>query len=108
MKHYRALLTEDAELDLIDLYRYIARQDSVQNADYVIDELEALCSRLSELPDRGHVPAELDRIGVKNYREVNFKPYRVIYEVIGQDVYIHGILDGRRDMQSLLQRRLIR
>ena len=108
MKHYRVLLTEDAELDLIDLYRYIARQDSVQNADYVIDELEALCSRLSELPDRGHVPDELDRIGVKNYREVNFKPYRVIYEIIGQDVYIHGVLDGRRDIQSLLQRRLIR
>ena len=108
MKRYHVLLTEDAELDLIDIYRYIARQDSVQNADYVVDELESLCSQLSELPDRGHVPAELDRIGVKNYREVNFKPYRVIYEVIGQDVYIHGILDGRRDMQSLLQRRLIR
>ena len=108
MKHYRVLLTEDAELDLTDLYRYIARQDSVQNADYVIDEFEALCSRLSELPNRGHMPAELDRIGVKNHREVNFKPYRVIYEVIRQDVFVHCILDGRRDMSSLFQRRLIR
>ena len=36
------------------------------------------------------------------------KPYRVICEVIGRDVYIHCVLDGRRDMQSLLERRLVR
>lgn len=108
MKHYRVRLAEEAELDLIDIYRYISLQDSVENADYVLGQLESLCSRLTELPERGHVPPELDRIDVTNYREVNFKPYRVIYEVIRQDVFIHCILDGRRDMSSLLQRRLIR
>jgi len=108
VKRYRVRLTEDAEQDLIDIYRYIALHDSVENADYVLDQLESLCSRLTDLPERGHVPPELDRIGVTNYREVNFKPYRVIYEVIRQDVFIHCILDGRRDMPSLLERRLIR
>lgn len=108
MKRYRVRLTEDAEQDLIDIYRYIALHDSVENADYVLDQLESLCSRLTELPERSHVPPELDRIGVTNYREVNFKPYRVIYEVIRQDVFIHCVLDGRRDIPSLLERRLIR
>jgi toxin ParE1/3/4 len=108
VKRYRVRLTEDAEKDLIDIYHYIARQDSVVNAEYVLDQLESLCSRLAELPERGHVPPELDRIGVTNYREVYFKPYRVIYEAIRQDVFIHCIIDGRRDMPSLLQRRLIR
>ncbi len=108
MKRYRVRLTEDAEQDLVDIYRYIALHDSMENADYVLDQLESLCSRLTDLPERGHVPPELDRIGVTNYREVNFKPYRVIYEVIRQDVFIHCILDGRRDMPSLLERRLIR
>lgn len=108
MKRYRVRLTEDAEKDLIDINHYIARQDSAENAEYVLDQLESLCSRLAELPERGHVPPELDRIGVTNYREVYFKPYRVIYEVIRQDVFIHCILDGRRDLPSLLQRRLIR
>lgn len=107
MKRYRVRLTEDAEQDLIDIYRYIALRDSVENAD-VLDQLESLCSRLAELPERGHAPPELDRIGVANYREVNFKPYRVIYEVIRQNVFIHCILDGRRDIPSLLERRLIR
>ena len=108
MRRYRVRLTEDAEQDLIDIYRYIARHDSLEDADYVLDQLESLCSRLTELPERGHVPPELDRIAVTNYREVYFKPYRVIYEAIRQDVFIHCILDGRRDMPTLLQRRLIR
>jgi len=108
VKRYRVRLAEDAEQDLIDIYRYIVFHDSVEKAAYVLDQLESLCSRLTELPERGHVPPELDRIGVANYREVYFKPYRVIYEVIRQDVFIHCILDGRRDMQSLLERRLIR
>ena len=108
MKRYRVRIVEDAEQDLVDIYRYVATNDSVDNAEYLLDELESLCLRPAELPLRGHIPPELDRIGVKTYREVHFKPYRVIYEVIGQAVLVHCVLDGRRDMQSLLERRLLR
>ena len=42
------------------------------------------------------------------YREVYFKPYRIIYHARGERVIINLIADGRRDMSVLLQRRLIR
>jgi len=108
VKRYRVRIIEDAEQDLIDIHTYIARHDSAANAEYVMDQLETLCLSLADLPLRGHVPPELARIGVTAYREVHFKPYRVIYEVIGQDVFVHCVLDGRRDLQSLLERRLLR
>ena len=108
MKRYRVRLAEDAEQDLVDIHRFVASHDSAEKAAYVLDQLESICSCLAELPERGHVPAELDRVGVSNFREAHFKPYRVIYEVIKQDVFIHCVLDGRRDMQSLLERRLLR
>lgn len=108
MKRYGIRLSDDAEQDLIEIYRYIALHDSAEKAAYVLDQLESLCSRLAELPERGHLAPELDRIGVANYREVHFKPYRVIYEVVSRDVFVHCVLDGRRDIQSLLERRLIR
>jgi toxin ParE1/3/4 len=108
VKHYRVRLSEEAEQDLIDIYRYIALHDCVENADYVLDQLESICSRLTDMPERGHIPLELDRIGITSHREVNFKPYRVIYEVIRQNVFVHCILDSRRDIPSLLERRLIR
>ena len=108
MKRYRVRLAEDAERDLIDIYRYVAHHDSAEKAAYLQDQLETLCSHLAELPGRGHVPPELDRIGVTVFREVHFKPYRVVYEIVSQDAFIHCVLDERRDMQSLLQRRLLR
>jgi toxin ParE1/3/4 len=60
VKRYRVRLAEDAEQDLIDIYRYAATHDSVDRATYVLDQLELLCSRLADLPERGHVPPELD------------------------------------------------
>jgi toxin ParE1/3/4 len=108
VKRYRVRIIEDAEHDLVDIYHYIALNDSSENADYVLEQLESLCLRLAELPLRGHAPPELNHIGVTNYREVHFKPYRIIYQVIRQDVLIHCVLDGRRDIMSLLERRLLR
>lgn len=108
MKRYRVRISDDAEADIFDIYRFVATEDSVERADYVLEELETLCSSLTTSPSRGHVPPELDRIGVSNFREAHFKPYRVVYEVSGLKVVVHCVLDGRRDMQSLLERRLLR
>jgi toxin ParE1/3/4 len=46
-------------------------------------------------------------LGIKEYRQVFVKPYRLIYRVMGADVVVYVIADGRRDMQSLLTRRLL-
>ena len=59
------------------MHSYIATHDSVEKGVYVVDKVEALCHTLAELPLRGHIPKELERVGVRNYREVH-KPYCVI------------------------------
>ena len=108
MKTYKVRITEDAEQDLMDIFDYIARQDSADNAYHVLDKLEALILSLDENPQRGHCPPELDVRGIKDYKELHFKPYRIIYEIIGTIVVVLGCFDGRRDLQSLLERRLLR
>ncbi|MBP6724717.1 MAG: type II toxin-antitoxin system RelE/ParE family toxin, partial [Halioglobus sp.] len=60
-----------------------------------------------ENPQRGAYPKELMAIGLREYREIFFKPYRIIYRVMDKKVYVMVIADGRRDMQALLQRRLL-
>jgi toxin ParE1/3/4 len=46
-------------------------------------------------------------LGIKEYRQAFFKPYRIIYRVIDEQVVVYVIADGRRDMQTLLSRRLL-
>lgn len=106
-RKYEVLLTEGAEQDLESIYDYIAEFDCKANADHVLDRLLEAVESLSTFPERGVYPKELVAIGVRDYRQTTFKPYRVIYRVMGQKVYIYMIADGRRDMQSLLARRLL-
>jgi len=101
------LLTNDAAHDLNELYNYIAVHDSPRKAGYVLEQIEKTFSTLSEFPERGVYPKELLKLGIRGYREIFFKPYRIIYRVMDKNVYVLLIVDGRRDMQSLLQRRLL-
>ena len=104
---FAVLLTNDAARDLEELYDYIALHDAPQKADYVLEQVEKAFSMLSEFPQRGAYPKELVALGIREYREIFFKPYRIIYRVIGKKIYVLLIVDGRRDMQTLLQRRLL-
>jgi toxin ParE1/3/4 len=104
---FEALLTQDAERDLEDLYNYIAEYDSRQKPDYVLDRLLEVTENLATAPERGLLPGELKALGIREYHQVLFKPYRVIYRRVDQQVIIFVIADGRRDMQSLLSRRLL-
>lgn len=106
-KHYAVVLTQGAEQDLESIYDYIAKTDSLINANYVLDQLLVIAQRLAQLPERGTHPKELLSLGIREYRQIFFKPYRIIYRLIDQCVYIYLIVDGRRDMQALLQRRLL-
>lgn len=104
---FEVLLTEGAEQDFESIHDYISEFDCVVSANYVLDALMNVVESLSKFPERGSYPKELVSLGIKEYRQTFFKPYRVIYRVTGKQVLIYLIADGRRDMQSVLARRLL-
>ena len=67
-----------------------------------------MVASLSNFPERGAVTKELRDVGIRDYREVYFKPWRVIYRVMNGKVVVYLMVDGRRDMQTLLTQRLVR
>ena len=104
---YEVVLTEGAEQDLEAIHDYISEFDCIANANHVLDAVMDVVQSLSKFPERGSYPKELVSLGIKEYRQIFFKPYRVIYRVTGTQVIIYVIADGRRDMQSVLARRLL-
>jgi toxin ParE1/3/4 len=104
---FEVLLTRGAEQDLEAIYDYIREFDGVASANYVLDALMDVVKSLSRFPERGSHPRELVSLGIKEYRQTFFKPYRVIYRVADNKVIIYLIVDGRRDMQAVLARRLL-
>ena len=100
-------LTDDAARDLEEIVDYVSRQDAPDSAEYVLERIGQAFQTSSALPERGSYPRELLELGIRKYREVFFKPYRIIYRVRGDGVYVMVIADGRRDMRALLERRLL-
>lgn len=66
----------------------------------------AVVEGLALFPERGSYPKELAALGIEEYRQTAFKPWRAIHRVIGNRVLIDLIVEGRRNMQSALARRL--
>lgn len=100
-------LTRGAQLDLADLHDFVARHDGEARAAALLDAIEHVLSQLGEFPNRGEYHPELLSLGIKQFRQVHHKPYRMIYQVGQSTVTVLTIVDGRRDLQTLLQRRLL-
>ena len=104
---FEVQLTRDAVGDLEEIDDYIRRHDGPGNAKHFLDRIDRAFASLADRPHRGRHPKELLEVGVREYREIFFKPYRIVYRVLEDNGYVLLIADGERDMQTLLQRRLL-
>jgi len=100
-------LTYGAENDLEQIHAYLAEHRSIEDADALLDEFIDVIESLESFPLRGAIPKELGALGIREFRQLLLRQYRVIYRVAGAKVFILIIADGRRDMQALLERRLL-
>lgn len=105
---YHIILAGVAKTDLREIFRYVEQHDSSVQADILVNGIEQTIFSLETQPQRGHYPPELVRLGIREFREIHFKPYRIIYSIRAREVIVNCVLDGRRDMQTLLQQRLLR
>ena len=105
---FEVRLTADAVRDLEEIDDWIWTHDSPAKAAHVAARIEAAIGMLKRFPERGRHPPELLALGIRDYRETFFKPYRILYYVDGKRVYVSLVADGRRDMQTLLGQRLLR
>ena len=105
--NHEVVLTADAADDLMEIVDWIAAHDAPAKASHVLERIDSALAGLARFPLRGAYPRELLALGIRGYRETFFKPYRILYRVEGTKVLVHLIADGRRDMQTLLARRLL-
>ena len=104
---FTVYILKSAEQDMLEIAEDVARRASTSTAERLIDGLLECASTLEHFPDRGSIPGELTQLGGREFRQLIFQTYRLIYRVQGGSVFVHVIADGRRDMQQLLERRLL-
>lgn len=104
----KIVILASAELDLVELRSYIVKNFSLATWHKSYDKLKETIRNLARFPYLGSIPEELEALHQSQYRQVLSGMNRIIYEIRQDTLYIHIIADTRRDMKSLLMRRLIR
>lgn len=103
----KVVILQTAETDLKELRAYIVKQFSPQTWQTTYASLKTAIRDLATQPLSGSIPPEIERLNLCQYRQVLSGMNRVIYEVRGQSVYIHIIADTRKNLPTLLMKRLL-
>jgi plasmid stabilization system protein ParE len=106
-KKYTIVWANPAKLDLFEIIEFIAA-DSPANAQKIKKRIQGKTADLYMNPQRGRAVPELAKQGITVFRELIISPWRVIYKIQGKVVYIELVADGRRNLEDLLFRRIMR
>ena len=95
----------EADLDEIASYHYSRSPNYVER---IISEFEENVESLQKHPKVGRIVTELERQGILKYRELIQEYYRIVYEISGNKVIVHTIIDGRRNFEETIILKLSR
>ena len=106
-KIYKVIWTSNAKEDLLNIVAYI-KEDSPAIAKEVYRKIKEKANSSNFFPLKGRVVPELQKEGITIYRELINSPWRIIYKVDSDTVYIMAIFDSRQNIEELLLQKLIR
>ncbi|MBE6339264.1 MAG: type II toxin-antitoxin system RelE/ParE family toxin [Bacteroidales bacterium] len=101
------IISHFAEVDLIDIIEYY-KSLSYTYVQKTIEDFECNIKGLKQYPCKGRIVPELQKQGIEKYRELIQGNYRIVYEISGNTIIIHTILDSRRDFESIIVAKLIK
>ena len=101
------VLTPEAIEDILEIYAYILERDGEDRAEAILNRLEKTVCSLDRLPMRGKLPEDLVPFGNRKIREIQEAPWRIFYRPEGEEVFVLCVLDGRRAVREILEKRLL-
>ena len=95
----QAILLQSAEIDLSDIWRYVAR-DSPESASRLVNHMRMVCgTTLASNPFIGRTRSDL----APDLRSFPVGSYLIFYRPIQSGVEIVRVLHGSRDIEALFE-----
>ena len=106
-KTYKLKWTTNAKSDLLNIIVYI-KEDSLSAANDIYLKIKTKAQSSNFFPLKGRVVPELQKEGITIYREIISNPWRIIYKVGNDTVFIMAILDSRQNVEEILLQKLLK
>jgi toxin ParE1/3/4 len=94
--------TDFANQDLNDIIDYMIDNGDINNAKNIYLKIKERCVLLELNPNQGRIVPEFEKLSIIKYREIIVKPWRIIYKVEKNAIYILVVIDGRRNTEEIL------
>ena len=107
MENYEVIWTKSAKKDLEEIIDYISL-DSIEKAFEQLKKIKEKAKKLSIFPQQGRIIPELSNQNIIKYRELIVSPWRIMYKIEGNIVYVMAVIDGRRNIEDILLKRQFR
>jgi len=95
----RVAWSSGAEKDLLQIWNYLAREASIENANRQIEKIRQLSRLLSEQPQAGRLRNSL----IRGIRSIATPPYVLFYRLSDDAVQIVRVVHGKRDIEAILR-----
>jgi len=99
--------TKNAKDDLVNIITRIKEDDSPNNAKKIYKKLRDKAQSSHFFPLKGRVVPELQVEGIVHYREIIVSPWRIIYKVSNDTVFIMSIIDSRQNLDDILLQKIL-
>ncbi len=103
----QVIVSQFAKDDLREIVSYY-QSLSQKYVEKTISEFEKNVLSLKEFPKSGRIIPELEKQGIENFRELIQGYYRIIYEISGDLVNVHAVIDGRRNFEDIIISKIMR
>lgn len=97
------IVAPQAARDLVDVWRYLAKEASEDTADRVESAIRNKLAYLADFPNGGHVRRDLTTADVRFFSVYS---YLIVYRPETKPLEIVAILHGRRNFPTILTKRL--
>ena len=98
---YQVFWTRTAQQDLRKIIAYIAT-DSETQARKIYSAIKQKAGNLQQMPLQGRIVPELNYYGILTYRELVYQPWRIIYRIENNKVWVLAVIDSRRNVEDIL------
>jgi len=107
LKKYVINILPFAEDDLFEIVTYF-KDINPEVSKNIYMKIKGRINSLVEFPEKGSLVPELEKQGFLKYRQLIEGNYRIIYSILEDSVFIHLIVDSRRNLETILIKKLQR
>jgi toxin ParE1/3/4 len=104
---FKILWSYDAKSDLIEIITYIKERSGSEIARKIYNKVRNQIGKIILYPESFRAVPELLDIGVTEIKELVESPWRIFFRIDNNEIKILTILDGRRNIEEILYKKMI-